>query len=56
MSCHPVRLSGLSAAAENQRARRAGRAAVEPMLPAVVRGVVFFCAFATPFVAALLIR
>jgi hypothetical protein len=29
---------------------------VEPMLPALVRGVVFFCALATPFVAALLSR
>ena len=47
---------GPSAAAGNRRARRSGRAAIEPMLPALVRGVVFFCALATPFVAALLIR
>jgi hypothetical protein len=56
MSPHSVREPGPSAAAENQRTRPAGRAAIEPMLPALVRGVVFFCAFATPFVAALLIR
>lgn len=32
------------------------RAAVEPMLPALVRGAIFVRALATPFVAALLTR
>ncbi|MDN4982471.1 hypothetical protein KUL72_20540 [Bradyrhizobium arachidis] len=31
-----------------------GRGAIEPMLPALLRGVIFFSVLAAPFVAALL--
>ena len=36
-------------------APQAGRAGIEPMLPALARSVVFFCTLALPFVAALLV-
>ena len=42
--------------AQDSRPPRPRRVALAPMLPALLRGVAFFFAFATPFVAALLIR
>ena len=42
--------------AQDSRPPRPRRAALAPMLPALLRGVAFLSAFATPFVAALLIR
>lgn len=50
------RHSGPSALPAYSPARRRKRAAIEPMLPALMRGVTFICALATPFVVALLIR
>ena len=35
---------------------RPQRAVIEPVLPALIRGVAFIALFAAPFVAALLIR
>ena len=55
MSGRPVRASAPSAAAPLHPVRRPRDAAIEPMLPALVRGMVFICALAAPFVAALLI-
>ena len=51
-----VRAFTSPAAGGNLLARRHGRAAIEPMLPAVIRGVIFVATLATPFVAALLTR
>ena len=51
-----IRHPGPSAKAENHLARRARRASIEPVLPALVRSVIFFSALATPFVVALLTR
>jgi hypothetical protein len=48
-----ISASGPSAQAENHLAQRARRASIEPMLPALVRSVIFFSALATPFVALL---
>jgi hypothetical protein len=48
MSVFSIRPPGL--------ARRARRASIEPVLPALVRSVIFFAALATPFVIALLTR
>jgi hypothetical protein len=56
MPGRPVRASAPSAAIPLRPARRPGDAAFEPMLPALLRGVIFLCALATPFVAALLVR
>jgi hypothetical protein len=54
MSAHPVRASAPPAAAPLHPARRPAEAAIETMLPALFRGVIFLCALAAPFVAALL--
>jgi hypothetical protein len=55
MSGRPVRASVQSAAAPLPPARPPA-AAIEPMLPALIRGVIFLGALAMPFVAALLAR
>lgn len=52
MPGRPVRAS---ATAPLHSARRPAEAAIEPMLPALLRGVIFLCALAAPFVAALLV-
>ena len=49
------RHSGPSALPAYSAARRRQRAAIEPMLPAMMRGVAFICALAAPFVAVLLL-
>lgn len=54
MRFRSARYSAPSGAAGHHPAPATRRMVVEPMLPALVRGVVFFCALATPFVAALL--
>ena len=49
-----VRYSAAAVAAGHHLAPVSRPVVVEPMLPALVRCIVFFCALATPFVAALL--
>jgi hypothetical protein len=56
MSGRPVRASAPSAAAPLPPAPRPAGTAIEPMLPALIRGVIFLGALAMPFVAALLAR
>ena len=51
LSCNS---SSIRAAGDRLGPSRTG--AVQPMLPALLRGVVFIAALATPFVAALLAR
>jgi hypothetical protein len=45
-----------SASARHEFSPRRRRATVEPMLPALIRGVAFLSVLAMPFVAALLMR
>jgi hypothetical protein len=45
-----------AAPARNDLAERDGRTAIAPMLPALLRGVIFLAGLAAPFVVALLAR
>ena len=56
MNGHWVRVCTPTAAEQNLPVQRARRITVEPALPALIRGITFLAALATPFVAALLIR
>jgi hypothetical protein len=53
MPLRPLRVPGTFAVAEIPRGRRA---AVAPMLPSLLRTVIFLFTLAAPFVAPLLIR
>jgi hypothetical protein len=53
MPDRPIRKSSSNRIAGNQLRPRAG-GAVEPMLPPLLRGVIFIVALAVPFVAALM--
>ena len=54
MSGRPVRASAPSAAVPFHPVRGPRDAAIEPVLPALIRAVIFLGALAMPFVAALL--
>jgi hypothetical protein len=56
MPLRPLRVPGTFAAAEIPPGRRGRRPAVAPMLPSLLRTVIFLFTLAAPFVAPLLIR
>ena len=56
MSGHSVRVSTSAKRHKDHHAHQGGSTAIEPMLPALIRGVIFLAGLAAPFVVTLLMR